>query len=273
MLLSENKVWIQAVYKLPSYTGVTEYLKLKGDTLIDNFRYKKVFQSFDKDQKLWNKFGYIRETWDQKVYYRSDTSKQEYLFYDFSAQLNDIVKLTTIESVWINQYFREMTYTVSKIDSVLIDNTYLKKIQLDSYGYFDYCIEGIGSMSGLLYWDAGLVGGDNYDLICFWEDSVLKFHDDNYQDCYFEYHRASVEELNSTNQYIEIFSRDKGVMQIHTLKSSSGELKLFNTNGELILKQEIKSPETQICLPFNGLIVYQFISNKNETQTGKVIVK
>jgi hypothetical protein len=62
-------------------------------------------------------------------------------------------------------------------------------------------------------------------------------------------------------------------LQIHTLKNSLGELKLFSINGELILTQEIKSLQTNICLPTSGMLIYQFTSEKNKVQTGKVMVK
>jgi hypothetical protein len=278
-LISENKVWIQVVYKLPSFTAVTEYLKIKGDTLINKLNYKKVFQSFDKNQKLWNKYGYIRENWDQKVYYRSDTSKLEYLFYDFAVQLNDTIQLTTIKSYNNKSEFRNITFIVNNIDSVLIDNDYRKKIQLsnskypDSKNFYEYFIEGIGSLSGLLYWDDVFSDYDNYDLICFLENNIFKFHDEKFPTCYYKYPSTSINYLNEDNKLIETILFDNGALQIHTLRNSLGELRLFNANGELFLKQEINSPETQICLPQSGIFIYQFISEKNEVQTGKVMVK
>lgn len=273
-LISENKVWIQVVHKLPSFTIVTEYLKIKGDTVINQLTYKKVFQSFDKNQEIWTKFGYIRETWDQKVYYRADTSKRDYLFYDFSVKLNDIVKLATIESYYNSYKFRNLEFSVCNIDSILIDTKYRKRIQLQhGKNSKEYFIEGIGSLSGLLYWDGGLVGGDGYDLICFLEDNILMLHDEKYPTCYYKWPSTSIDNINEDNKLVEINPLDNGALQIHTLKNSLGKLKFFSINGELILTQDIKSPETQIYLPQSGTLIYLFISEKNEAQTGKIVLK
>jgi hypothetical protein len=277
--ISENKVWIQVVYKLPSFTAVTEYLKIKGDTLINKLNYKKVFQSFDKNQVIWNNFGYIRETLDQKVYFREDSSKYDYLFYDFSVELYDTIQLTTISSFNKGSHLQYISFIVSNIDSVKLENQYRKRIHLGSINspdinlYGEYIMEGIGSLSGLLYLDDGTTGGDNYNLICLLDNDILIFHDEKFPTCHYKYPSTSINYLNEDNKLIEIILFDNGALQIHTLINSLGELRLFNANGELFLKQEINSPETQICLPQSGIYIYQFINEKNEAQTGKVMVK
>ena len=183
-LVSENRLWTQLVYKLPSFDIITESLKIEGDTVINEHLYKKVLQSKDDYLENWNEYGFIRETVDEKVYFRTDTSNQEYLIYDFSVLLNDTIEIFSIISFNSETELRKFNLKVTDIDSILIDNEYRKQFHFINLvapnTSSEYCVEGIGNMSGLLYWDVGLTGCDNYNLVCYYEDSVLKYHDNNY---------------------------------------------------------------------------------------------
>ena len=273
LVAKENKLWSQVIYELPSFSIMTEFIKIKGDTTIDNYLYMKVFRATDENHNSWENYGFIRETNDKKVYYRADTSKQEYLFYDFSVELNDTVSLTGITSFNKKRNFTTMTFQITNIDSILIGLQYQKRVHLKSiYGSLetDQWIEGIGSLSGLLYWDGGLVGGDNYDLICFFEDDVLQYHDNDYSSCYIY---TSVNNLQNENKLIEFTTDKNETLLIHNNHSKIGQLRLFNASGKLLLIQNIQGFETKICLPTGRFLIYQYQSKDGKIQTGKIVVR
>lgn len=270
-LVSENKLWSNVIhYKTKPNIG-SEFLKLSGDTVIDKNIYKKVLRSTDEHQNTWNCCGFIRGTLEQKVYYRTDNSKQEYLLYDFSAQLDDTLKLYRLFTGQ-KQELKELTFRVSKTDSVLIGNEYRKQFEvtfLNEPDNKEYFIEGIGSLNGLLYWKGGFVGMDDYELNCFFEDSVLNYHNNEYPSCYYTW--TSAEQIPKDETLITIIPVGNETAIVRSL-NGGGRLQIYDLTGKAILQKTLKSDETQICLPASGVYISHFKGDNGKIQIGKIVV-
>ncbi len=207
-LVDTNKLWSTVIHRLPSFTIITEYIKIEQDTIIDLENYKKVFRSTDEFQTSWLPYGYIRETIDKEVYYRTDTSLQESLIYDFGANINDTLYIAGITSFGSNWYFNSMQFIVCEIDSILIGGNYKRQFHMnpifgDTMGCgIERWVEGIGSLSGLLHFTNGTVGGDSFDLLCFSENDTLKYQNPSYNSCYI---LTNVEDAGKALSNISIF--------------------------------------------------------------------
>ena len=60
---------------------------------------------------------------------------------------------------------------VDSIDSVLIGNNYRQRTNLHPlWGGHEEWIEGIGSISGILHNSFGLIGGNYFELLCYYEN-------------------------------------------------------------------------------------------------------
>ncbi|MEA3448269.1 MAG: hypothetical protein U9Q98_07470, partial [Bacteroidota bacterium] len=190
-IVDTTKMWNTVIHRLPSFTIITENIKFEGDTTIDFVDYKKVFRSTDEFQTIWEPYGFLRETVDEKVYYRSD-STAEFLLYDFGLELNDIVEVYGIGGYDNSYYLSPMTFKLSNIDSIFLGDEYREQFHMNpvfpgdtSADASEFWIEGIGSKSGLLHWEALLVGGDSYELLCYSENDTLIYQNSSYPSCYY----------------------------------------------------------------------------------------
>jgi len=275
-LIKEGKVWSQVNYELPSFTAITEHLKIEGDTLIDSLAYKKVFRSTNAEQTDWKKYLSIRETINGSIYFRTDTSKQEYLFFNPNCNISDTLNLYTITSGYNERTIRPFNLRIEGKDSIMLNGQFVKRISLCNISVpdmtSDYYLEGIGSTAGLLYWDGMLVGGDNYNLICCNENGTLIFHDKEFPTCYYSWDYNSIEELNSTS-LIEVVPLGEDIFRVKMMGASKGKICIYNLSGKQIHGQVITQPETSFCLPESGILIYRFTTTKGEVQTEKVVVR
>ena len=73
-LIDTNKVWsfveFHNAWGLPLDTVIwcSYFIKFNEDTLIGEYQYKKVMQSFDSTQTIWKNIGFIREDTNKRVY-------------------------------------------------------------------------------------------------------------------------------------------------------------------------------------------------------------
>ncbi len=192
-IIDTTKRWSTVIHELPSYIIFTEYIKFGGDTIIDLLSYKKVLRSTDEFQNVWESYGFIRETFDKKVYYRTDTTP-EYLLYDFELNVNETIETTGIYGDVYNSHLTPMTFLVSQIDSVYLGNVYRKQLHLnpviqgDTSTYAsEFWIEGIGSKTGILHWEAYFVGGNSYQLLCHLKNDTIVYQNPSYTTCYYYY--------------------------------------------------------------------------------------
>lgn len=144
---------------------------LTGDTVINSLTYEKFTYSgrdrnpIDETWSYWDLgyFGCYRNDLETKrVYYIHNDSVNEVLLYDFNLSVGD-----TLPDSYVYHPEPGNIIVVDLIDSILVNETYLKRFHLDNAGFGDeYLIEGIGSTMGLLaylhpYFE------DDYQLLCF----------------------------------------------------------------------------------------------------------
>ncbi|MCK9220828.1 MAG: T9SS type A sorting domain-containing protein [Bacteroidales bacterium] len=188
-LVTSNKAWsnLKSDYWNPNNLS-TENFKFTNDTIINNYVYKKIERSIDENQQNWSFYGFIREDSIKRVFYKLNASEQEYLFYNFTIQLYDTITAYSINTFENYLYVQPQIYFVISVDSVLIGETFRKRINLgipeDSTYAFEQWIDSTGNIGGLLHNNEMLVGRDSYSLLCFSEDGILKYHHPNYDSCY-----------------------------------------------------------------------------------------
>lgn len=178
-LFSVGNKWHNLVYINESFTVENESLSLLNDTIIDDLIYKKL--SLILNSKIDNPktIGFLRETEDQKIYFRPDTANNDYLIYDFKANMGDTLEVYGITGSKNQTELSRFELIVNQIDSVTIDNENYKQIHLmpvyhDEDYVTDVWIEKIGNKNGFLHCYAGLVGGNTYKLICYSCESRVK---------------------------------------------------------------------------------------------------
>jgi hypothetical protein len=187
-LVDTSKKWNTMVHSEMGFIVSSDLIRFGGDTTLGTILYKKVLRATDANGTGWYPYGMIRETMDQKVYYRTDTSAQEYLFYDFGAATGDTLLIGSLMS-WnsgVNVYLETVPVVVLSVDSMLIGSQYRKRWNLGYEGMgwpTDAWVEGMGSMAGVLHENFGFVGGDYHELLCYYQADTLVYLDPDYSDC------------------------------------------------------------------------------------------
>ena len=161
--MTDNAVWTEYTINIQytNYIVAKSQYRIAGDTILNGHTYKKVIDN--KDLCI----GAIREE-NGKIYaclevaYGYYLLGDEFLLYDFTLQVGDIIKSTASEGA--------LSYpdglTVIQIDTVTLENG--EKRKRFFFNGTDPWIEGIGSTSGL-FADA-TAHPTNYtvvDLVCF----------------------------------------------------------------------------------------------------------
>jgi hypothetical protein len=188
-LVASNKGWnnLKTVYPL-GYDQRTESIRFTDDTVINAMVYKRVERSTDKYQQYWSFFGYAREDAAKKVWYRQNAAGPDWLFYDFNLQLHDTITAYSIVTWYNSMAIDPQLYYATSIDSILIGETYRKRINLagqeDTTYVIEKWIDSTGNAGGLLHNNNWLVGRDSYALLCYFEDGILKYHNSNFESCY-----------------------------------------------------------------------------------------
>ena len=188
-LVTSTKAWnnFKMDYWNP-FNLSTENIKFTTDTLINNLLYKKVERSTDENQQYWSDYGFIREDSIKRVFYKLTASDNDHLFYNFNIQLFDTITAYSINTFENSLYVQPQVYFVISVDSILIGETFRKRINLgvpgDSTYAFEHWIDSTGNIGGILHNNEMLVGRDSYSLLCFAEDGIVKYHKPDYNSCY-----------------------------------------------------------------------------------------
>lgn len=208
-----------------------------GDTIISNETFRKISLSgkdrnpINETWSFWNSgyHGcYRNDIVNKRVYYIPKDSINEILLYDFNLSLND-----TLPETFVYKQSQYGTITVDQIDSVLINNTYLKRYHLDNAGFGqEYLIEGIGSTLGLLS-PISPFFEHHFVLMCFDnEHDNLSYQDYIYSDCDLI---TSVQDENLNHSNIEIFPNPAThYLRIENPQSRALSLDIFNAKGQRV---------------------------------------
>lgn len=247
-----------------------------GDTIISNKTFRKINLSgqdrnpLDETWTFWNSAyhgSYRNDIINKRVYYVPKDSINEILLYDFNLSLND-----TLPETYVYSQSEYTTITIDKIDSVLINNTYLKRYHLDNAGFGgQYLIEGIGSTLGLLSPITPFFE-ENYDLLCFKNDyDNLSYQSESDPDCDLI---TGIQEKNLNHSNIEIFPNP--AIEYISIKNPFNEsvlIEIYTTKGQKIKIITIKENDSRIDISdLNaGLYFVRIFSNGIETKIIKLI--
>jgi len=185
-IVDTTKMWRTAFVTFCSepypYNGTESYtrsVRFNEDTLINSLHYKKVFSSLEEYPENWDLLGYIRETQNKEVFFTTDTSNQEYLFFDFNVNIND-----TISYYWLSDYYVVNDQSIIKsIDTVLIAGEYRKRIGIGGVyesDTSDYWVEGLGNIKhGMLLMSLNYMSSQDIYLTCIYQSDSVIFHNED----------------------------------------------------------------------------------------------
>ena len=185
-IVNDNSSWAVLHYnpyplmeELPTYVG-TSYIYFEGDSVFNDLIYKKVYSS----DRLHEKGGYnglIREN-DKKTYFIPKNSNEECLIYDFSLEHGTLYEDYSLESGY------SMGPLLVGVDSIDINGSLKKRIRFSLLNeqIVETWIEGVGSLSGILYPTSGwFYSGGKSDLLCYYQYNDLIYK--NYlPECYYD---------------------------------------------------------------------------------------
>jgi hypothetical protein len=239
---------------------------LHGDTVVENKKYHLYYDETGMSG--------IRQE-NQKVYARRFNiyhyyQQDEFLLYDFSVKAGD-----TIHTNATSGYISRLP-VVSKTDTILMENgESRKRIFLG----WDTWIEGIGSMSGLLYPSEEMTscGGNSRELISFTNGTKLLYNDSamcaNYG-CY----KSSVDaipvlknvdlkEFIYPNPAFNKISISTGIL------SEPCIFELMDVHGNIVLHSVVSTNSNSVNLSgyTNGLYLYRLLQNGKMIKAGKIV--
>ncbi|MGC8864164.1 MAG: T9SS type A sorting domain-containing protein [Bacteroidales bacterium] len=246
-LTSETSFWsLVEIHCLPGYNSYTSrYYAFKGDTVIGETIYKKLYATEKPEQTEWYFWGLYREdTTTGKVWYRSIFPEIEGVAYDFSAQPGDTVFV-------FNPAFsaEPIRLTVQEKTSIEIGGKLRRQLKMwePQHLQSETWIEGIGSLYGIknsgMSWAGAACGSE--ELLCFWENEINIFQNPAYATCFFEY--TGKKDISTAKPQILYLPINKSL----TVNSSGNAILIvYNLLGKEVMRAPIKG---QANVPLSGL--------------------
>lgn len=265
-IVDTNKTWnILQFCSTPYDVFSTMNVKIKNDTTLDNLVYNKVYTSYDS--LTYSYYGLLREDSNGRVFFNDNY--HEYLLYDFNANIGDTFNYSFL--------FCGSNAVVVNIDSVFTVNKYRKRIHtfFSEIGVYDYWLEGIGSMIGII--SPGYVLMDNgSNLLCYWKNSELLFSTEYANTFGCSYSNVGIHKVN--NEYdIKIYPTIT-TQQITVENKYIGQLTLqiYNLFGVEVFRKIIteKSQLLDLSNLPKGFYLLQILDDKRQLQKyEKIILK
>jgi len=246
----------------------------QGDTIIDNYKYKKVYMQAHDSIADFNKayyFAAIREdTVAEKVYcYTEDYyyGAREYLLYDFSVNMGDVV---SVYSFWPSFCPTLRETVVTSIDSILIENQYRKRINFTYGVHTESWIEGIGSTNGIFF--AIFINVidvmDVTFLLCMHKEGELIYKNphpffDKYN-CYFPSYGANIIEKTKEIKIYPTIANDFLYIETDNHIENLG-YKIMNLQGQIMNGGILTSKSINISnlnKGINLIMIYDYINEQ-----------
>lgn len=253
-----------------------------GDTIINSIEYHKVYRHIenltpqDTIMTVSNSYfiGGIREDSLKRIYFYNynavgccGITDSTYLLYDFSKQVGDTIKFDYPQFGYNYQYL-----IVNSIDSVLVNNQYRKRFNLDG----DTWIEGIGSTRDLL---SNILGIPTCfcinEIVCYKFEDITYYLNPIFHDC-FPYLGVNVEDISQPES---IFISPNPMVSrafIYTNKMfTDATLTIFNSIGQAV-KQITNISGQSITLNRDnlpsGLYILQLTRDNKLYTTNKFVI-
>ena len=256
----------------------------KGDSSLNNKNYKKLCGGISP-------IALVRfDSSDNKVYVIVDSNKERTL-YDYNLKLGDTIKSAYQLRCETNGKIQYIEHFVRKIDSVLLNNVYHKRMSLSMANQGDYntcfardydVIEGIGCTFGILFPLYGIIipaptySNIQIGLNCFKNNGKAPTSTGISFIC-------NDTTLNITKTFIqnEITLYPQPAHSSFTIelpnKINSGALNLYNNIGQRLYQKTITNQNeirvTNLDLP-SGIYYYNIQNNSRQNQyRGKLLIE
>ena len=280
-IVTSNKQWGNFInYYSPEPIPITgtEHIKFTTDTLINSLMYKNVKRASSENQITWSPYGFIRESAGKQVFYKMNSGDPERLLYDMNVQAHQTILVYGLVTSYTYENLDSIRFYVRNTDSVLIDQSYHKRINLtfpgDTANVFEQWIDSIGSLGGMLHNQHQYVGGDRFSLQCFFENGVLQYHDPNYDNClYF----TGIDNMTVATTTVKIYPdpvTDVSTLEITGLKETNSiTICFYNLAGKAVYRS---SGLTSIKISrknfIPGIYFFSVTSGKGVIGSGKIII-
>lgn len=242
-IVNENCIWNIVSLQVEDETGIvniprhTTKMFFQGDSIVNSISYKKVFYCFDDELCQTVCFeGLIREE-NQKTYFVFPNETREFLLYDFSSELGDIIKFD-IHGISIEEpeEFRTFSYQVHNIDYIYINDNLKKKVELtqpQSDIVVDIWVENFGSiLNNFITIDNP--PGFSKVLSCYFQNNELIYQNPEYPDCFYATNIPEIEYINNVR-----FKINSQVLFLEFDYSFSGTISIYSLTGNLLYKNEL----------------------------------
>ena len=249
-----NAVWSEVFWKSLSEPApgwvYNKYALFNEDTVINGISYHKLFHTNNVEITRENSvcIGGIREE-NKKVFIQymdgfkpnEPYYKAEFMLYNFGLNIGD--------TVWERKDRIDISpcdyLIVKRIDTILINNSTRKIFSFDIP--WSHWIEGIGNVKGLIFTSGDLpTNGMNNDLICMHQNDSLVYYfpgeDNIYDSCMPTFVLNDVMLLPNCD--IKVYPNPVNSSTVYFENLNFEILELFNINGKLVLKENIKGTNT-----------------------------
>lgn len=276
-LLEDNKTWnVLSVLYIPgapyydtAYSTIN--YQVMGDTTLNSINYKKVYKSNEEYPINWFLESFMREDEEHKVWMRMYTEEEEYLMYDFDAQIGAVFSVG---------YGAPVSLTVDSITLVEVDGGIRKKqwlTCLEMPSYKETWINGIGSNKGLLWSGSAMVVGGWYWLLCVSEDGSVVFENPDFDSCYLV---TGQDFLSNTSLFYIYPNPAQDYISINipsSLDSKSIEIDIYSMSGKIVDHFEIntKASNSPYIHSVNNLesgIYFCQLKAENSSSTVKLVI-
>ncbi|MEZ5016365.1 MAG: T9SS type A sorting domain-containing protein [Flavipsychrobacter sp.] len=261
------------------------YYNYKGDTVINNKSYRKLFAGETYLR------GLVRfDSSDNKVYVIIDSNIERTL-YDYNLKLGDTVSSITEINCPVNNTRQYIKHYVSKIDSVLLNNIYHKRrtFSIVDYNQYSFCfakeydvIEGVGCtydlffpLSGAVMPTVAYISTLKKSLICLKNNGNVPTATGITFIC--NDTTLTVSELQNakTTKLYPQPVHSYFTLELPT-KINNGNLYLHNCTGQRVFQRSLinqnKVRVNNISLP-SGMYYYNVQDNKQVLYRGKLLVE
>ncbi len=256
-LPTQNASWIESYYQINNpqsanliFKGDIKYF-VNGDTSLNNTIYHKIYKDTSGQIKL--AFLFRNDTLNQKVKCRFVNENIEHLLFNFNVNIGDT--LSDIVMGYNNPNIQNNKLIVKKIDSILINNQYHKRIKLlniyssdiSNQPYYIVWIDGFGNLSsGGILGSTGLLSYYPRFVTCF-EQNAQYFSSEPYDNQGYLFYNDSISSSNSCNfnplslkndvQELNITIYPNPVnnfVSIEFPELIEKEIRIYNADGQLI---------------------------------------
>lgn len=285
-----NAVWSEA-YWGESYSEGSQsdslpinpykkFVLFNEDTVINGFEYHKLFYTTDTEINKENSvcIGGIREDSLKKVwfycfeypdyYFRPALLyvQNEIKLFDFNIEVGDTVRNST--------FLLEYLYlVVGEVDTIKINNTYRKVYSFANVGW-DYWIEGVGNINGLLFPSGDRPGKMSNDLICMHQNDTLHYMSPDYNDCFPTFVHNGYALLPNTD--IKVYPNPVVGEHVYFENLDFETLELFDVKGCLLNTIDIEGKVNytlEVANYSKGIYFYQLQTKRLIPTRGKLIIE